>query len=417
MDTTKALKKINDGAFDAVFGELYPDVREARKRYSDAVAAFRDYFGDREIRFFSSPGRSEICGNHTDHNNGKAIGASVNLDTIAVVAENGGRIVRVKSEGFCEDTVNLDRLEPILGSSAGIVAGMAAGFAEKGTAVRGFDAYTTSAVPFGSGLSSSAAFENLLGAVINGMFGENRVDSKELARISQFAENTYFGKPCGLLDQMASAVGDMVYMDFGRGEFDKLDYAFDDLDLVIIKTAGSHASLGGEYSAIREEMSAVAALYGKTALRDCDRDEVFSDCSEITRKCGDRAFLRAMHFFNENIRVDEAKRAISERDETAFLDVVRRSGLSSYTLLQNIYCSNEPTVQPLSTALCVCSELLSGTNSAWRIHGGGFAGTVQAFVPRDMSQLFADRANKLLDGGQAYILNIRKTGAREICES
>ena len=357
-------------------------------------SGFYKTFGRRAEHVFSAPGRTEIGGNHTDHERGKVIAGAVNLRTVAAVAENGERTIRILSEGYPVCEVSLDRLTPDeseFGTTASIIRGVAAAFRDRGCELRGFDAYAASNVLSGSGLSSSAAFEVLIGNIINGLFFGGKCDPVEIAQIGQYAENVFFGKPCGLMDQMASSVGNIVYIDFNDPEapaVKKLDFdlAAAGYKLCIIDTGADHAALTDEYAAITDEMKAVS---GKTA--------------------GDRAALRAMHIFEENKRVEREVEALGRGDFNEFLSVVNESGRSSWLYLQNVVPTGATEHQEVAFALALAARLL-GNRGASRVHGGGFAGTIQAFVPDDMLDGFKAEMERVLGEGRCHVLSISPTG-------
>ncbi len=428
MKSTEYIKFIEDGSLDARFEELYgkENIKNARIRYTKTINSFEELYGkEDEIFIFSVPGRSEISGNHTDHNRGKVIAASVNLDIIAIVSKTDDNIIRLKSRGFDEDVVDLAKpLEPDEAKkirAESLIRGVCCGFADKGMKTGGFKAYTDSNVFKGSGLSSSAAFEDMVGTILNYLYNNGEVDYITIARISQFAENVFFGKPCGLMDQVACASGGFVGIDFDNNDAPKVKRVGFDLkkngyELIIVNTGGNHANLNDDYASVPGEMKAVAAFFGKTHLRDVDRNEFESSLKKLReamekKGCGDRAILRAYHFFEENDRVTRQLEALERGDIDAFLADVRNSGRSSFCWLQNIYTCKAPDDQGLSLALMMCEKLLSDKKAAWRVHGGGFAGTVQAFVPEDFSDEFIKRIDDVFGSGSAVKLFVRGDGA------
>lgn len=393
-------------------------VSAQRDRYVELLNTFGELFGyDRDVNIVSAPGRTEVCGNHTDHNNGKVLAASINLDAIAVVAKNDDNIIRVKSQGHRMNLVDLDDLTPDenkFGDSTALVQGVAAGVKELGFEVKGFDACTTSDVMGGSGLSSSAAFEVLLGSILSYVYNDGKISSVEIAKISQMAENKFFGKPCGLLDQMASSVGTFVTIDFKSVKepvIKKVDFDFSQSghSLCIVDTHGNHSDLTDDYAAVRQEMESVAKAMGKEVLREISYEDFFSSIPELTSKVNDRALLRAIHFFNENKRVDKAVECLENNDFEGFKDMIIESGRSSYMLNQNVYSPKNPTEQKLSLALAMSEEILKG-KGAWRVHGGGFAGTIQAFVPNDMLDTYKSKIEAVFGKGSCYVLIIRPVG-------
>ena len=369
--------------------------------YGELKAKFERQYGRAAEYIFSAPGRTELGGNHTDHQHGLVLAAAVTLDTKAAAAENNDGCIRVMSEGYAPVTVRLNELEmqpEERNTTAALVRGVAAGFVRRGYGVRGFDAYVVSDVLPGSGLSSSAAFEVLIGTVINALSG-GALSPAEIARIGQYAENEYFGKPSGLMDQTASAVGGIVAIDFAE-----CGYA-----LCIIDSGADHAELTEEYAAITNELKAVCRVFGKEHLREVDEHEFYARIAEVRRAAGDRAALRAAHVFNENKRCAEETAALGNGDFERFLQLVTESGRSSWMYLQNVIPTGSTARQELAFALLLCERLLGG-RGAFRVHGGGFAGTVQAFVPVDMLAGFRAGIDAVLGAGSCHVLSIRHEG-------
>ncbi|MBP1572987.1 MAG: galactokinase [Oscillospiraceae bacterium] len=396
--------------------------QQQTKRYRQAIENFEAIFGEEEnLRFFSAPGRSEVCGNHTDHNCGKVMAAGVSLDVIAVVVPTDDNIILVKSEGFEADNVSLDDLsvcEEEKNTSASLIRGVAAGFERNGFKIGGFKAYTTSNVLKGSGLSSSAAFEVLIGSILNGLYNGGAVDDVKIAQIAQFAENEYFGKPSGLMDQMASSVGSFITIDFedtANPAIEAIDVDFTKYgySLCIVDTKGSHADLTPEYAAIPKEMKSVAKLFGKTTLREITKTQLLQKIDKVREACGDRAVLRALHFFDDNKRVVKEAQALKDGDINTFLSLVNESGNSSYCYLQNIFACSQPENQGLSLALYTAKSILKG-EGACRVHGGGFAGTIQAFVPDSKLDEFTNAMENLFGDGSCYVLSVRGIGGTEV---
>ena len=383
------------------------------------TAGFAAAFGTQPTRYFSAPGRTEIGGNHTDHQRGKVLAAAVNLDTRAAVGRNQLGVIRVKSRGYplCQIRVGDWAPKPReRGTTAALIRGVAACFAQRGCPVEGFDAYVTSTVLPGSGLSSSAAFEVLMGTVINALF-DGKATPAEIAAMGQRAENVYFGKPCGLMDQMASAVGGLVTIDFSAVDAPEVrqvafDFSACGYALCIIDTGADHADLTPEYGAIPAEMGAVARYFGKKVLSEVPEADVYAAVPALRRACGDRAVLRAIHYYNENRRVDAQVQALERGDFEGFLELVRQSGRSSYMLLQNVIVPGR-VGQEMALTLALCEKLLAG-RGACRVHGGGFAGTVQAFVPDDLLEHFRDSMERMLGQGSCHILSIRPQGGIEL---
>ena len=380
-------------------------------------AGFAAAFGGEPTCYYSAPGRTEIGGNHTDHQRGHVLAAAVNLDTVAAVRPNGTDTIRILSKGYPLCQVNVTELTPVaseINSTAALVRGVAARFTELGCKVGGFDAYCESTVLAGSGLSSSAAFEVLIGTIINGLFYDSKVSAPEIAQIGQYAENVFFGKPCGLMDQTASAVGNLVTIDF----FDKenpvikpvsFDFAACGHALCIIDSGADHADLTDEYAAVPGEMKAVAAYFGKEVLTQIDECDFYAAIPEIRKVCGDRAVMRAIHFYQENARVPRQVAALEKGDFEAFLSLVKQSGYSSYMYLQNVIPAGYKEHQDMAVALALCEHYLCG-RGAYRVHGGGFAGTVQAFVPMDLLESFRAGIDAALGEGTCHVLSIRPQG-------
>ena len=426
MNCAKMLEYIKSGALDERLFEIYPtsDVKVVRERYAGAVNEFATLYGEaREVSLFSVPGRTELSGNHTDHNRGAVIAASVNLDIIAVVSPRDDSHINVKSEGFYSDSVDISAYvtpdASLYGSSASIIAGVCDGFKKAGYATGGFDAYMTSNVPGGSGLSSSAAFENMIGTVLSHAYNSGNIDNVEIAKISQYAENVFFGKPCGLMDQVASAVGGIVAIDFEDPispivEPIDFDIAGAGYALCIINTGGSHADLTDEYAAIPTEMKAAASALGADVLRGTTESALISAIPELRDRIGDRAILRALHFFEENRRVAAQKQALQSSDLDGFLALMRESGRSSFCYLQNVYTTKAPNEQGVSLALCLSDILLKDKRAAWRVHGGGFAGTIQALLPTSDADTFKTKMDTALGDDMTMILAIRALGAVKV---
>ena len=425
MNVNELIAAINDGAYDENLKAVYVTdkaVEEQKPRYVETLNDFGELFGyDREVNIMSAPGRTEVCGNHTDHNNGKVLAASINLDAIAVVSKNDDNIIRVKSKGHKMNVVDLDDLVPNeanFGSSTTLVQGVAATIKNLGYAVAGFDACTTSDVMGGSGLSSSAAFEVLLGSILSYMFNDGKISPVEIAKVAQYSENVFFGKPCGLLDQMASSVGTFVTIDFKSTKdpvIKKIDFDFSKSghSLCIVDTHGNHSDLTDDYAAVRAEMESVAQALGKNVLREVSYEEFFAALPELTGRVNDRAILRAIHFFNENKRVEKAVECLESNDFEGFKQVIIDSGRSSFMLNQNVYTPKNPTEQKLSLALAISKELLDG-KGAWRVHGGGFAGTIQAFVPNDMLDEYKKTIEGVFGEGSCHVLIIRPVGGTQV---
>lgn len=425
MKPSELIATIQSGGADIALKKVYVTdsaVELQKPRYIRTIEKFIELFGDdRDVMVLSAPGRTEICGNHTDHNNGKVLAASINLDAIAVAAKNDDNVINEKSEGHSLNTVDISELMPsedMYGKSASMIKGVAAGLKNNGYKIGGFDACTTSDVMGGSGLSSSAAFEVLLGTVLSHLYNDGNIDAVTIAKVAQYSENVFFGKPSGLLDQMASSVGTFVTIDFESTEnpvIKKVDFDFakSGYSLCIVDTHGNHSDLTDDYAAVRGEMESVAKALGKNVLREISSDAFFSAIPEITGKVNDRAILRAVHFYNENTRVEKAVSALENNDFDAFKQVITESGFSSFLYNQNVFTPNNPTEQKLSLALCLSQQLLEG-KGAWRVHGGGFAGTIQAFVPNDCLEEYRKTMDDVFGEGSCHILIIRPVGGTRV---
>lgn len=366
---------------------------------------------------FSAPGRTEICGNHTDHQHGCVLAAAVDLETVATVQVNESNLIEIQSEGYPLVTVDLNDLtvrEEKKNSTAALIRGVASAFVQRGAKLSGFRAEVRSTVLPGSGLSSSAAFEVLIGTILNELFFEKKLTAIEIAQIGQYAENVYFGKPCGLMDQMASSVGGMVYIDFEDPENPNVqkidvDLATFGYGLCIIDTGADHADLTDEYAAIPGELAELCQCFDKKYLREIPKAEFVQMIPEIRGKVTDRAILRAFHIYRENDRVRQLVEALRWDDIEAFLDLIKESGRSSWMYLQNITPAGAVQHQEVAVALALCESYLKG-QGAFRVHGGGFAGTVQAFVPLDMLDSFKASIEEVLGENSCHFLNIRQQG-------
>ena len=427
MNTRELKEAVQKGACDRSFSTLYggENVEMARVRYASAIETFVSIYGPKEEAFLLSvPGRSEISGNHTDHNHGRVIAASVDCDVIAVAAKEPDSLVRIKSDGYKEDTVDLQNLAPESYPrfrSCALVAGMCAAFRNDGRQAGGLTAYTVSNVLKGSGLSSSAAFEVLVGTILNHLYNEGRVSPVQIAKDAQWAENVYFGKPCGLMDQMACAVGGFVEIDFrnpAEPVIEKIDFDLTGkgYDLCIVNTGGNHADLNEDYAAIPAEMKAVAKLFGQKVLRGISEEELLQRAPEIREQAGDRALLRALHFVKEDARIPEIAQAMKKGDLPAFLAGIRASGESSFKYLQNVFSSVCPKEQGETLALYVAEKELNSypEPGACRVHGGGFAGTMQAFVPAKYTGEFRKAVDAVMGKGACMVMHVRPIGATKV---
>ena len=382
---------------------------------------FAAAFGGAPSRYFSAPGRTEIGGNHTDHQRGRVLAGAVNLDTVAAVRPNGTNTIRIQSKGYPLSIVQLDNLSPVaeeVNTTPALIRGVAARFTQLGCKVEGFDAYCESSVLPGSGLSSSAAYEVLIGTIINHLFFDGRVSQAEVAQIGQYAENVFFGKPCGLMDQTASAVGNLVTIDFFQKDHPVIepvdfDFASSGHALCIIDSGADHADLTDEYAAIPGEIKAVAAQFGKEVLTQIDEAEFYARVPQLRQICGDRAVRRCIHFYQENARVPQQVAALREGNFDKFLSLIKQSGYSSWMYLQNVIPAGYKAHQDVAVALGLAEHYLQG-RGAYRVHGGGFAGTIQAFVPFDILDDFVAGMDAALGNGACHVLSIRPQGGVEL---
>ena len=413
------------GGYDERLRRVYVTdeaVGAQRARYAALAETFAElYDASRDVRLFSAPGRTEVGGNHTDHNHGRVLAAGINLDAAAAAAKNDENVVRVKSAGYDMDVVDLSDLSvrpEETGHSPALVRGMCQGFLNYGYRIGGFDAATVSQVLSGSGLSSSAAYEVLVGVMLNALYNDGAADAVTIAKIAQYAENEYFGKPCGLMDQTACAVGSFVTIDFADPknpaiEEVQFDFAACKHALCIVDTKGSHSDLTDEYGFIRAEMESVAACFGKSVLREVPEADFYAALPGLRQKVGDRALLRAIHFYNDNARVEREVAALRAGDFEAFKRQVLESGASSFMYNQNVFSVKQPQSQPVALALALSQQILAG-RGAWRVHGGGFAGTIQAFVPLDLLDEYRAAMERVFGEGTCYALSIRPVGGTEI---
>ncbi|MBQ8719420.1 MAG: galactokinase [Clostridia bacterium] len=420
MRASELKKQLSEGALSK-YAHLYSDIAEQTERFIEAIDAFSEKYGEeRDIHIFSVPGRSEISGNHTDHNNGKVLAGAIDRDIIAIAAKSEDGVIRFQSKGYDEDVVclkdigNPDKFNNY--TSTALVAGLANAFAENGYSVGGFDAYSTTMILKGSGISSSAAFEVMVGNILNHLYNDGKVSNVDIAKYSQYAENVFFGKPCGLMDQMACAVGGFVYIDFENPKspvVEPISFSLSDAgySLCIVNTGGNHANLNDDYASVPAEMKAVAKALQHSVLRGLDESELIKNIATLRKTVGDRAILRAIHFLRENERVVKAKDALKSGDIDAFFENVLASGNSSFEYLQNVFTTINVSEQGLSLALAVTDGFMRGKGGAFRVHGGGFAGTIQAFVPNPFVDEYCALMNSVFGEGSVMKLNIRPVGA------
>ena len=408
-------------AFKTLYGENETVLGKQKERYEKAVERFAKLYPEREeISLFSAPGRTEIGGNHTDHQHGCVLAAAVQLDALAVVSFHREGVIRVYSEGYGSFSVNLSdvSVQPGEKGSKAIVRGIVSRFAGMGVQVGGFDVYSTSDVLAGSGISSSAAFETLIGTVIDTYYNEGKAGAVEIAKIGQYAENVYFGKKCGLMDQMASSLGGLVAIDFADTEQPvverfSFDFEKEGYCICVTDTGGNHVNLTPDYVAVRSEMEAVAAQFGKEYLRQVEEDAFYKELPNLRKSCSERAVLRAMHFFSDNRRAKEEAEALKSGDIKKFLSLVQESGDSSANQLQNLYSNSAPTEQAIPLGIMLSKRILAGAGAV-RVHGGGFAGTIQAFVPLGKAEAYVAEMERVFGTGTCYVFRIRPAGGVEV---
>ncbi|MDE6015918.1 MAG: galactokinase [Acetatifactor sp.] len=422
--TSLLAQQFADGTQDQLLTDIYVDhsrIPYQRERYVNAVNTYVQCFGQGEAAIYSAPGRSEIGGNHTDHQRGQVLAAGINLDAIAIVGQTDDGVIRIKSDGYDMLTIDTKALAPVESekeTTAALIKGVAAGMEQHGFRIGGFQAYVTSDVLIGAGLSSSAAFEVLIGTILSGLYNDMQVSPIEIAIISQYAENVYFGKPCGLMDQMACSVGSLVHIDFAdtaKPVVEKVEFDMDKAgySLCITDTKGSHANLTADYAAIPAEMKAVAGMFGKEVLTEVSEQEILAAIPQIREAQGDRALLRALHFYEENKRVMAEANTLKAMDIKTFLETVKASGASSFQYLQNVYTNHDITSQNMSVALAV-SDITLGSNGTSRVHGGGFAGTIQAFVKNTAVETYKNAMDAVFGEDSCKVLKIRKYGGMKV---
>lgn len=412
---------LEQGSLDQRIKEIYVDEQRVpynRERYIRAIDRFTELFpSEKEIEIYSAPGRSEVCGNHTDHQNGMVLATSINLDAIAIVAKAEEPVIRLVSGDFPMeevDVADLSMKEEEQSTTTALIRGVAAGMKERGHKVGGFTAYITSDVLMGAGMSSSAAFESLIGTILSGLYNDMKVSSIEIAQIGQYAENIYFGKPCGLMDQMACSVGGMIFIDFKEKEHPEVrqvhtDFEKAGLSLCIVDTKGSHADLTPDYAAVPAEMNQVAQALGREHLREVPRETFFKELPKLWKETSGRAVLRAIHFYEEEERVLRGVKSLEESDYPGFLSVIKASGDSSAKYLQNIYSPKDVDSQNVTVALAV-SESILGENGVCRVHGGGFAGTIQAFVKNEAVAAYKEQLEAIYGDDSCHVLKVRLQG-------
>ena len=411
-------KELQGGGYDHRLTDIYVDEQRLsyqKERYIKAIEQFETLYGEGPVAIYSAPGRSEVGGNHTDHQHGEILAASINLDAIAITRPLAQDVVRVVSDGYEEIVVDINDLKLIEAekeTTAALIKGVLFGVKERGYQIGGFESFITSDVLIGAGLSSSAAFETVIGTILSCLYNDGAISSTEIAI------NVYFGKPCGLMDQMACATGNLVHVDFEHPKEPKVQRIAFDLNrygysLCITDTKGSHADLTADYAAVPEEMKKVADFFGKEVLRTVSKEDLLANMSELRSKTGDRSVLRALHFINENERVQKEVQALEQEDITGFLELVKASGNSSFKYLQNVYSNSDVQQQNIAIALQL-SEMELGDNGVCRVHGGGFAGTIQAFVKNEAVAQYCKVMNRIFGDGACSVLKIRKYGGIEV---
>ena len=424
MNSNQLIEKILKDGLNSRLLDIYVDdklINYQKKRYISAIKKFEELYSAGEVTLFSAPGRSEVIGNHTDHQHGRVLATAINLDSIGVVRATDDSVIRLVSDGYNEIVIDIDDIlsnENEKGTTTALIKGVISGFLDRGLKIGGFEAYVTSDVLIGAGLSSSAAFETLIGTILSGLYNDMSVPANDIAVIGQHAENTYFGKPCGLMDQMACSVGNLIYIDFEnidkplveKIEFDMDKYGY---SLCITDTQGSHADLTNEYAAVPEEMKLIANHFGQKVLRGITAQDILKDIETLRSKYGDRSVLRTLHFLNENERVLCAADALKKGDFKAFLHNVKASGDSSFKYLQNVYLNSDIHNQNVSIALAITETVLK-ENGVCRVHGGGFAGTIQAFVKNTAVKEYKESMEMLFGKGSCRDLRIRKYGGIQV---
>lgn len=416
--------ELNANKYNELLEDIYVDhtcISYQKDRYINAIKCFEDTFSEREIELYSTPGRSEVCGNHTDHQNGLVLATSINLDTIAVVAKNNSDIIKVASYGYDMIVIDINNLEVIeseFETSKSLIRGVVKAIIDDGYNVSGFNSFITSDVLVGAGLSSSASFEVMIGTIISGIFNNMSISPEKIAKYSKFAENVYFNKPCGLMDQMACSIGGLINIDFSNENDVKIkkvniDFEYYKYSLCIVDTKGSHVNLTTDYSDIPREMTLVANYFNKSHLCHVAKDDFYKNIPVIRKTISDRAVLRAIHFYNEQENVMHATNALTNKDFETFLKVISKSGNSSYKYLQNIYTNTDVTEQNLSIAIALSENFLQ-ENGVVRVHGGGFAGTIQAFVKNSSVLEYKTYIETIFGDGSCHILKISKYGGIKV---
>ncbi len=424
MKADALINEIESGAYDSLLVDIYVDddvIPYQKGRYVTSIEKYISIYGNDDVEIYSASGRTEVCGNHTDHQHGEVLAGAINKDAIAVVKKSDEQVVKIVSDGYDMITVNLDEIEykdSEKESTLSLIKGVLYKTKELGYKIGGFQAYITSDVLIGAGLSSSAAFETVIGTILSGIYNQMTIDPIVIAQIGQFAENDYFGKPCGLMDQMACSVGSLVHIDFANPDKPIVEKVVLDLNkngysLCITDTKGSHADLTADYAAVPEEMKKVANFFGKETLLGITLGDIVSQLEQIRGLVGDRAVLRSIHFIFENNRVQNAVKALKDEKVDRFLEEIKTSGNSSYKFLQNVYSSSDVTHQNVSLALALSEIFLDG-HGVCRVHGGGFAGTIQAFVENEFVEEYQRKMNEAFGANSCNVLQIRKYGGMKV---
>ncbi len=425
MKLSELRGKLTRGDYNQLLSEIYvTDINNLGKvvdRYLKALDGYNNLFGDQDVSIYSAPGRTEVGGNHTDHQHGKVLAAAVNMDAIAVVGKTDNSIINLQSEGYEIPTVDLKQLEVIeieKNTTASLIRGVSAKFKLDKYNIGGFNGYCTSSVLKGSGISSSAAFEVLVGVILSHEYNNGEVNAIKIAQIAQYAENVFFGKPCGLMDQMASSVGGFVNIDFGDVNnpiVKKVDFdiASTGHSLCLVDTGGNHADLSDEYGLMVSEMKKVSKVFGKDFLIEVKPSDFYSNLDKVRNQCNDRAILRAIHFFNDDNRVDVMVKDLENKDVDSFFETVKESGRSSFMFLQNAFCVKTPFEQGIPLALALSEKVLKN-RGAFRVHGGGLAGTIQAYVPNDLLEEYVTTLEQVFGEGSCHVLAIRPYGGIKV---
>lgn len=426
MNSTILKEKLINGSYNDHLASIYvlktsEEIQKEVNRYLEAIKSFEDLYGVSDIAIYSAPGRTEVGGNHTDHQHGKVLAAAVNMDALAIVSKNSDNYVKLESQGYKVAPINLEDLAVVEAekfTTESLIRGTCAKFKADGYNIGGFNAFCTSSVLKGSGISSSAAFEVLIGVILNNEYNNGVIDPIKIAQIAQYSENVYFGKPCGLMDQMASSVGGFVNIDFRDianpvVKQVNFDIASSGYALCLVDTGGNHADLSDEYGLMVSEMKDVARVFGKNFLIEVDPEEFYENIAKVRSSCSDRAVLRAIHFFADDARVNELVKDLEKKDIESFFKAVKESGRSSYMYLQNVFCVKTPHEQGLSIGLALSERILKD-RGAYRVHGGGLAGTIQAYVPNDLVAEYKATLEKVFSEGSCHILAIRPFGGIKV---